>query len=183
MSPTLGRRASAALLIIGLSALAGACTGQGTAPPAATSAAPSQAPPPDTGGAATTPVSSSPARTTAAAPDDAARTSTPPGPCEGEPLIEGAHWIELAGRPSLEVSPTKVLRQCGPYGGTDRAWAELLETVPDADTDGMQEQFACHVLFASTKDVWHLEPWRPAVDGAELLAARCNPGGADPDLG
>lgn len=62
------------------------------------------------------------------------------------------------------------------------AWQEVLGLTADAASPGMAEQFTCHVLFASSKDVWHLEPWRPVVDGTQMLATRCNPGGPDPDL-
>lgn len=126
---------------------------------------------------------SGPPPTVEPAPGEADRTSAPPSRCESEALIEQVDWIELDGRPSLEVWPTQDLRLCGPYGASERAWQEVLELRPAADSPGMEEQFTCHLLFAPTKDVWHLEPWRPVVDGAELLASRCNPGGADPDLG
>lgn len=118
------------------------------------------------------------------AADDARLTSAPVDECRtGDPLVRSAQWIHVEGRPSLEVVPSALLRDCGLRGVQDAAWQELLALSPDADTGGMEEQFACHVLFAPGKDVWHLEPWRPVVEGTELLAARCNPGGADPDLG
>ena len=118
------------------------------------------------------------------APDDTRLTSAPVDECRtGNPLLDSATWIRVDGRPSLEVVPTGLLRRCGLRGVQDAAWQELLALYSDADTEGMEEQFTCHVLFAPGKDVWHLEPWRPVVDGNEMMAARCNPGGADPDLG
>lgn len=135
-----------------------------------------------------TPVSGAIEATTAApdpssAPPVDTHTSAPAAACETETLIEGADWIQHDGGSSLEVRPTATLRECGRFGASQQAWLEVLAIVPDADTAGMREQFTCHVLFAPTKDVWHLEPWRPVVDGPQLVAARCNPGGADPDLG
>ena len=116
--------------------------------------------------------------------DDARLTSAAVDVCRsGNPLVDSATWIQVDGRPSLEVVPTGLLRRCGLRGVQDAAWQELLALYPDADTEGMEEQFTCHVLFAPGKDVWHLEPWRPVVDGNEMMAARCNPGGTDPDLG
>lgn len=170
-----------------MSTLAGACTD----PPASPTAGPTgdleASATRDVGGGATTseasPAAPAPPPSTDPVPEEADRTSAAPSPCDSEPLIGQVDWIELDGRPSLEVRPTQVLRECGRYGAAEQAWQELLEVIPDADTDGMQEQFTCHVLFAPTKDVWHLEPWRPVVEGPELLAARCNPGGPDPDLG
>ena len=76
------------------------------------------------------------------------------------------------------MTPTTLLRTCPQVSP---AWVELVELVPGADTPGMAEQFRCHVLFAPGKDVWHLEPWRPAVDGPEMIRTRCNPGAPDPD--
>ena len=172
-----------------MSALTGACTGPST-PPMVGPTPPTAELTPDPGLASPTMAESasttgrSPAApSTDPAPDEAGRTGAAPSPCASEALIEQSGWIELDGRPSLEVRPTQALRRCGPHGASERAWHEVLELIPDADTDGMREQFACHVLFAPTKDVWHLEPWRPVVDGPQLLTARCNPGGADPDLG
>lgn len=186
-----------------MTALTGACTGPSTSPtvgptsptvgpaspvvgPTSPTAEPTAHPSVasrSTAGGATTPVPGPAAPSTDPASDEASRTGAPPTPCESEALIEQAGWIELDGRPSLEVEPTEALRRCGPHGASEQAWHDVLELIPDADTDGMREQFACHVLFAPTKDVWHLEPWRPVVDGPQLLTARCNPGGADPDLG
>ena len=49
------------------------------------------------------------------------------------------------------------------------------------DTPGMRAQFICHWQFAEIaqpgKTSWNLEPWRPVVDDAEMLASGCNPGG------
>ena len=65
----------------------------------------------------------------------------------------------------------------------DEAWAEVLVLSPDADTAGMRAQFICHWRFAELaqpgKPSWNLEPWRPVVDDAEMVASRCNPGGPE----
>lgn len=113
------------------------------------------------------------------APDDAAVTSR--AVCAEGALIEGAVWIEVDGRPSLEVTPTALLRRCALVGVGQDAWSELVVLAPDADRPGMAAQLTCHVVFAPGKDVWHLEPWRPVVDDAEMITTRCNPGGPDPD--
>ena len=117
------------------------------------------------------------------APPDDIHTRAPASACETQTLIESVDWIQRDGAASLEVRPTATLRECGRFGASQEAWLEVLAIVPAAGTAGMREQFTCHVLFAPTKDVWHLEPWRPVVDGTQLVAAQCNPGGADPDLG
>ncbi|SPM38846.1 hypothetical protein MNAB215_1027, partial [Mycobacterium numidiamassiliense] len=52
-----------------------------------------------------------------------------------------------------------------------------------ADTPGMRAQFVCHWQFAEIvqpgKPSWNLEPWRPVVDDAEMVASGCNPGGQE----
>lgn len=126
--------------------------------------------------------------TTKSAGDDGTRTAVPTeagtGVCAGgRALIDEVAWVEIDQRASLEVVPSDLLRDCALAAVDDLAWAEVLELQPDADTPGMVEQFTCHVLFAPRKQEWHLEPWRPVVDGREMIATRCNPGGADPDLG
>lgn len=40
---------------------------------------------------------------------------------------------------------------------------------------GMAEQYQCHVNFATTKNPWNLEPWRPAVGVFETIEKECNP--------
>lgn len=169
-------------MLAGVAALLSGCS----TPAAEVAAPPSQTAYPST---VTRPTDGTPGEgdappTTARAADDTAATSSPVDPCRsGGPLVATAAWVDLDGRPSLEVVPTQLLRDCGLHGIQDRAWDELLSRVPGAGTEGMQAQLTCHVLFAPTKDVWHLEPWRPVVGSTELLAARCNPGAPDPDLG
>lgn len=125
--------------------------------------------------------------TTESAGDDGTRTvpsEAGTGACAGgRALIDEVAWVEIDERASLEVVPSDLLRDCALAAVDDLAWAEVLELQPDADTPGMVEQFTCHVLFAPRKQEWRLEPWRPVVDGREMIATRCNPGGADPDLG
>jgi Protein of unknown function (DUF2599) len=94
---------------------------------------------------------------------------------------EGA-WGEVL--PSLRVFPTPsgrtAARQPGTAALADEAWAEVLALSPNADTAGMRAQFSCHWRFAELaqpgKTSWNLEPWRPVVDDAEMVASGCNPG-------
>nr|WP_257786930.1 DUF2599 domain-containing protein [Mycobacterium intracellulare] len=64
---------------------------------------------------------------------------------------------------------------------------EVLALAPDADTPGMRAQFLCHWQFAELarpgKTSWNLEPWRPVVDDAEMVASDCNPGGGEESFG
>ena len=93
-------------------------------------------------------------------------------------------WGDLK---SLRVYPTPAGRAQAATPGTqaqqDQAWAEVLTLSPEADIPGMQAQFNCHWQFAEFiepgKTSWNLEPWRPVVSDAELVAAGCNPGGTE----
>jgi hypothetical protein len=111
------------------------------------------------------------------------------GPSYSPPFVDHTEWV-LWGRQnltSLRVYPTSsgrvAARQPGAAGAADEAWAELLALSPDADAAGMRAQFICHWQFAEIaqpgKTSWNLEPWRPVVDDAEMLASGCNPGGSE----
>lgn len=192
MPPTHRPPGLAILLIGSMSALAVACSAPADDPPAGhdspptttatqTSAPPSGSTPPRE---SLGPSPTMPAPGTRAAPDNTESSSAPGSVCEsGASLIEDARWIDVDGQPSLEVTPTELMRQCGLAGLEEAAWAEVLTLAADADAPGMDAQLTCHIVFAPGKDVWHLEPWRPEVDAGELLRTRCNPGAPDPDLG
>lgn len=103
------------------------------------------------------------------------------------PFIDHTQWAQWHGLSSLRVFPTPSGRlaagQSGNAGLADESWAEVLALSPDADTAGMRAQFICHWQFAELaepgKTSWNLEPWRPAVDDAEMVASGCNPGGPE----
>lgn len=103
------------------------------------------------------------------------------------PFVGHTQWVSWDGAPSLRVYPTPSGRAAAGDTGTGaeagQAWAEVLAQAPDADTPGMWEQFRCHWQWAEFaqpgKASWNLEPWRPVVDDAAMLAARCNPGRAE----
>jgi Protein of unknown function (DUF2599) len=112
--------------------------------------------------------------------------ATTPSP----PFIDHTEWAQSQGLPSLRVFPTPSGRMAARQLGltatgalADEAWAEVLALSPDADTAGMRAQFVCHWRFAELvqpgKASWNLEPWRPVVDDAEMVASRCNPGGPE----
>jgi hypothetical protein len=104
-----------------------------------------------------------------------------------EPYIGHTEWTTVGNLPSLRVYPTAAGRQ--PSVGVvdpDAAWAQVVALSPDADTPGMREQFVCHLRFAEFaepgKVSWNIEPWRPIVNGANMIESRCNPGGAEERL-
>jgi Protein of unknown function (DUF2599) len=102
------------------------------------------------------------------------------------PFIDHTEWTQWQGLPSLRVFPTPSGREAARQPGigasmadADEAWGEVLALSADADTAGMRAQFICHWQFAERaepgKASWNLEPWRPVVDDAEMIASRCNP--------
>lgn len=121
----------------------------------------------------------------AAAPDPGAGAANPPGP--SPPFVDHTEWAQWRGRSSLRVFPSAAGRTASTTPGTavlaDEAWTEVLALSPDADTAGMRAQFLCHWQFAEFaqpgKASWNLEPWRPVVDDAEMVASGCNPGGPE----
>ncbi|SPM29075.1 DUF2599 domain-containing protein [Mycobacterium terramassiliense] len=112
-----------------------------------------------------------------------ARADATPAP----PFIDHTQWAHWRGLPSLRVFPTPSGRMAAgrPFvaADADEAWAEVLALSPDADTAGMRAQFVCHWQFAELvqpgKTSWNLEPWRPVVDDADMMATGCNPGGPE----
>jgi Protein of unknown function (DUF2599) len=109
--------------------------------------------------------------------------ATAPSP----PFVDHTQWTHWNGLSSLRVFPTPAgraaARQPGSTASADEAWSEVLTLSPDADTAGMRAQFVCHWQFAELvqpgKVSWNLEPWRPVVDDAEMVASGCNPGGPE----
>lgn len=114
-------------------------------------------------------------------------TTAPSGPaCPATALVEEVDWVQRPDGTTLRVRPSEDLRACGgPFvAAADPlpGWDDLVRRMPEADLPGMREQYACHLRLAPGKEVWHLEPWRPVVTEAQLLASLCNPGSPDPDL-
>jgi hypothetical protein len=117
--------------------------------------------------------------------DSAGAAANPPVP--SPPFIDHTEWTQRRGLASLRVFPTPSGRMASGEPGApraaDEAWAEVLALSPDADTAGMRAQFVCHWQFAELaqpgKTSWNLEPWRPVVDDAEMVASHCNPGGPE----
>jgi hypothetical protein len=115
--------------------------------------------------------------------DPAVGAATP-----SSPFVDHTEWARWGGGlTSLRVFPTPsgraAAREPGTTDSADEAWAEVLALSPDADSPGMRAQFLCHWQFAELarpgKASWNLEPWRPVVDDAQMVASGCNPGGPE----
>ncbi|WP_240498186.1 DUF2599 domain-containing protein [Williamsia sp. 1135] len=113
-------------------------------------------------------------------------TPTPAEPVYVAPFIDRVEWAATEQGPSLQVFPTDAGRYVLGETELDPAWAEVVALEPTADSPGMREQFACHWRFARIvapdKTSWNLEPWRPVVTDQEMIASRCNPGGAEEQI-
>ena len=98
------------------------------------------------------------------------------------PLIDRAEWVHWGDLTSLRVYPSPAARH-GTPDQESAAWAQVLALAPDADLPGMRDQFDCHWELAELaepgKTSWNLEPWRPVVDSATMVAKGCNPGGTE----
>ncbi|MEB3031353.1 DUF2599 domain-containing protein [Mycolicibacter sp. MYC340] len=103
------------------------------------------------------------------------------------PYVHHTQWVSYEDGTSLRVYPTDTGRTEAGEPGTlrqgEQAWSEVVRRNPEANTAGMRAQFLCHWQFAEFiqpgKTSWNLEPWRPDVSTANLLANGCNPGGAE----
>lgn len=120
--------------------------------------------------------------TTIATPtlESTTETTTPDPP---PPFIDHVQWVQTDVGTSLQVYPTPAGRQASAQTAMPEAWREVLALAPTADTPSMKAQFDCHWTFARLVDPektsWNLEPARPVVTSDEMIAARCNPGGAE----
>lgn len=124
-------------------------------------------------------------QTAATAPITIARAAV--ASSESQRYVERTEWTTAGNLVSLRVYPTDAGRRASAgFFDADSAWAQVLATTPEADTEGMREQFVCHWRFAEMvqpgKVSWNLEPSRPVVNGAEMIESRCNPGAGEESL-
>ncbi|OBA61525.1 hypothetical protein A5647_09755 [Mycobacterium sp. 1100029.7] len=125
--------------------------------------------------------------TGAAHADPGVGATNPAAPAYSPPFVDHTTWKQWGDLSSLQVFPTPSGRLASRQPGTaldaDEAWTEVLAMAPDAGSPGMRNQFLCHWQFAELaqpgKTSWNLEPWRPVVDDAEMVASGCNPGGPE----
>src|ERR1700712_4909845 len=116
-----------------------------------------------------------------------ARAAGAAGASSSPPYVDHTEWVYWGRGSSLRVYPTPsgrvAARTTGATAASDEAWTEVVSRSLDADTPGMHAQFACHWQFAEFvqpgKTSWNLEPWRPVVDDAGMVASGCNPGGQE----
>lgn len=92
----------------------------------------------------------------------------------GSAALVRTAWGDREGGRSLAVEPTPWARQAG-LAGEAAVWAEVIRTVPEANTPVMYDQLVCHAVGAPDKATWNLEPWRPDVGVLDMMLAACNP--------
>lgn len=79
--------------------------------------------------------------------------------------------------PRLTIWPTWQGKTQGRYnpGGVMRE--ALRKAGGGVETNSLYNQLLCHLVWASFKVPWHLEPARPDVGYRATVGALCNPGG------
>ena len=117
----------------------------------------------------------------------AAPASADSGAGVAPPFVDHTEWVHWDNLASLRVYPTPAGRAApSRQADPDEAWTEVLALAPDANSPGMRAQFVCHWQLAELaqpgKVSWNLEPWRPVVDDATMVASGCNPGGPEEPL-
>ncbi|GAB18490.1 hypothetical protein GOEFS_055_00030 [Gordonia effusa NBRC 100432] len=131
--------------------------------------------------AATSTVTSDPTPTLISTRTPAFSTSTTPD--YPPPYIDHVQWATTDVGASLQVYPTTSGRKTSAESAGAAAWREVIAAEPSANTPTMKAQFDCHWTFARLVDPmktsWNLEPARPVVTDDEMIATRCNPGGAE----
>ncbi len=127
-----------------------------------------------------TPTPPAAATSSAASPAAPAPTTAAYG---GPALIDHVRWTSNSRGRALHVYPTEAGRTTNGTPARAAAWQEVIRASPEADTASLRDQFNCHWDFARIVDPhktsWDLEAWRPDVGYASVVAAQCNPGGAE----
>lgn len=90
------------------------------------------------------------------------------------------HWWRNGSWTSLQLIPTDGWHGLGSSTGVlTWSWNTVYNKFSSdsrwTNTQGMSEQYQCHVLGASMKDAWNLEPARPCVGITATMAEKCNP--------
>ena len=91
-----------------------------------------------------------------------------------------AHWIWRGSELSLRLYPKDWCKQANITTALkETTWAAVYnyfhtESYWD-NSEGMRQQYLCHVDFAKYENNWNLEPWRPNVGYNATVAAGCNP--------
>lgn len=164
-------RACAAFALAATIVVVAACGSPGPTSPTS--------PPTTTGSQASTTSPDTPTPETPPASETSETTTPDPPP----PYIDHVQWAQTDVGASLQVYPTPAGRQASAETAMAQAWHEVLVLAPTANTPTMKAQFDCHWTFARLVDPmkasWNLEPSRPVVTSDQMIAARCNPGGAE----
>ncbi|MEO9221801.1 MAG: DUF2599 domain-containing protein [Mycobacteriaceae bacterium] len=92
-------------------------------------------------------------------------------------------WTTNSKGRALHVYPSDAGRTANGAPARATAWQEVVRASSQADTPSLHDQFNCHWDFARIidphKSSWDLEAWRPNVGYPAVVAAQCNPGGAE----
>lgn len=93
--------------------------------------------------------------------------------------FSGGLWIDRGGDISLSLTHTGWAYTGCPTGLITWSWNTVVNKFSSTkhwtNEQGMADQYQCHVNFATTKNPWNLEPWRPNVGISATIQAKCNP--------
>lgn len=81
---------------------------------------------------------------------------------------------EMEGTDRYVITPTDEARTIG-SSALSSDYGPALSRVGIPATDSLAGQLACHSVFASDKDTWNLEAWRPHVSLTSYISSQCNP--------
>ncbi|APZ33292.1 hypothetical protein BOH66_02560 [Microbacterium aurum] len=101
----------------------------------------------------------------------------------GESLISSVVTRYPAAGRELSVHTSTWWKTTATFGGTvisitvrNQVTDEFARITPSPwDTTGGRQQVSCHAYYATLKDPWNIELWRPTVGEAATVAAACNP--------
>ncbi|MCT9003289.1 DUF2599 domain-containing protein [Microbacterium memoriense] len=101
----------------------------------------------------------------------------------GESLISSVVTRNPAAGRELSVHTSTWWKTTATFGGTvisitvrNQVTDEFARITPSPwDTTGARQQVSCHAYYATLKDPWNIELWRPTVGEAATVAAACNP--------
>lgn len=102
--------------------------------------------------------------------------------------FSGTSWKKNKSGWTLSVKPSKALKNKlfkgnkktqNTAAAVNTSWNVLYKQHKGSShwkkTQGLKDQYKCHVYFATNKSRWNLDTWRPSVGYAKTVRKACNP--------
>ncbi|WP_186321521.1 DUF2599 domain-containing protein [Bacillus sp. FJAT-22090] len=87
----------------------------------------------------------------------------------------GIDTLSLIPKSSLTLTDNLAIANVKKIDAWDKIFTTYSNNEKWANTESLENQFACHYDFAKKKDSWNLEPYRPNVGYFATVLAACNP--------